>query len=299
MNQESFKSGIISISGKANVGKSTLLNSIMGQKMAIVSSKPQTTRGVIRGIYTDDSMQILFVDNPGFLKPRDKLDEFMFKQAVESIKNADLVYYVVEPAPPDESAVRADLQNALRDDRPVFLILNKIDLIKKDVLLPIIDAYRSVYDFKEIIPISALKENNLQTLLEQTKQYLPEGDPLFPRDQISDQYERYFAAELIREKVFEVTHQELPYSVAVKIDEFVQREHGKLYIRADIIVERANHKAMIIGKQGKMIKLIGKKSRIEIETFLGIPVFLELYVKVIPKWKEKDSCLRDLGYTLE
>ncbi|MDX9703111.1 MAG: GTPase Era [Candidatus Auribacterota bacterium] len=299
MNKKLFKTGVVSISGKPNVGKSTLLNSIIGQKMAIVSPKPQTTRGVIRGIYTGESMQVLFVDNPGFLKPRDKLDEFMFKQARESIKNADLVYFVVEPSLPDEESVRLDLKPIVQDKRPVFLVVNKIDSINKELLLPVIDAYRSLHQFDQIIPVSALKSNNTQTLLAETEKYLPEGEPLFPEDMVSDQFERYFVSELIREKVFEVTHQEVPYSVAVKIDEFVQRPQGKLYIRADIIVERTAHKSILIGKQGGMIKLIGKKARFAIESFMGCETYLELFVKVVEKWKEKDSCLREFGYNIE
>ena len=294
-----FKTGVVSISGRPNVGKSTLLNSIIGQKMAIVSPKPQTTRGVIRGIYTDKTMQVVYVDNPGFLKPRDKLDEFMFKQARESIKNADLIYFVVEPALPDREAVLHDLQPIIQENRPVFLLINKVDIIDKELLLPIIDAYQSIHKFEQIIPISALKTDNIQPLLKATLPYIPEGEPLFPEDMLSDQFERYLVSELIREKIFEVTHQEVPYSVAVKIDEFAERSNGKTYIRADIIVERTSHKSMLIGKQGGMVKLIGKKARFEIEEFLGSSVYLELFVKVVKKWKEKDSCLREFGYNME
>ncbi|MEW6534058.1 MAG: GTPase Era [Candidatus Auribacterota bacterium] len=296
MTKNNFRSGIISIAGNPNVGKSTLLNRLLGQKIAIVSPRPQTTRGVIRGIYTDDKMQILFVDNPGFLSPRDKLDEFMFKQAHASVNSADLVYLVVEPRMPDQAFQEKVLVPVIEAQKPVFLLINKVDTIAKIELLPIIDAFNKLYTFKQIIPLSALQGDNVADLLKATVDYLPEGPPLFPDDMVSDQYERFFVSELIREKIFLLTHQEIPYSVAVRIDEFAQREEGKWFIRATIVLDKESHKGIVIGKGGFLIKKIGSAARLDIEDMLGVECYLELFVKVIKDWKKKDIYLRELGY---
>lgn len=296
MNSNLFKSGIVSISGNPNVGKSTLLNFILGQKLAIVTPKPQTTRGAIRGIYNRENMQILFVDNPGFLKPKSLLDDFMIRQARKNVKNADLVYYVVEPRIPDELDVKNQVSLFKREKKPVFLLINKVDSIIKCDILPIIDKYKLLYEFDGIFPVSALKGDNIDVLLKKTEDILPQGEPIFPPDMISDQYERYFVEELIREKIFFLTQQEVPYSTTVKVNEFKQQNQDKTYIRADIIVEREAHKPIIIGKGGVMIKKIGQKSRLEIEKFLGEPCYLELFVKVVKDWKNTDSKLRSFGY---
>ena len=295
--KNSFKSGVVSICGDPNVGKSTLLNAVMGQKMAIVSRKPQTTRGVIRGIYTKDNVQILFVDNPGFIEPKDKLDTFMFNQARDSIREADLVLFVVEPKLPDEQTVMKNIEPIAHNKRPVVLVVNKIDTIPKLEILPLIESYRSIYNFEDIIPISAIKKDNIDTLMEQTVKLLPEGLPLFPEDIVSDQFERYFVAELIREKVFLLTHQEVPYSVAVKIVEIKERPGAKTLIRADVIVSRTAHKAMIIGEKGSLIKKIGQSARRDIEEFLGGPCYLELFVKIIKNWQKSEKHLKEFGYT--
>ncbi len=291
-----MKIGIVSISGDPNVGKSTLLNNIMGQKLSIVSSKPQTTRGVIRGIYNQTDSQILFVDNPGFLKPRNKLDQFMFRQSKESIRESDIVYLMVEPQIPDDESVKFQLGSVTRETRPIFLIINKIDTIPKDQILSIIEAYSGLYDFAEIFPISALDGDNVSHLLSKTKDLMKEGVPLFSQDIVSDQYEKYFVSELIREKVFNLTHQEIPYSVAIKIEEFKRRADCKLYIRAVLVVERDTHKGMIIGKSGAMIKQIGRLARKDIEEFVDGQCYLELFVKIDKNWKTSDSKLRELGY---
>lgn len=293
-----IRTGIVSISGEPNVGKSTLLNAIMGQKLAIVSPRPQTTRGVIRGIYNGDGVQILFVDNPGFLAPKNKLDQFMFKQARESIKQAELVYLVVTHEMPDNTFTRTLPQEITRGDRPVFLIINKVDIIPKGKILPVIDAYQSLYPFKKIIPLSAVTGENIDVLLSETRKNLPESEPLFPEDMVSDQYERFFVAELIREKVFQFTHQEIPYSVAVKIDEFKPREIGKWFIRATLVVERDSHKGILIGRDGLLIKKIGQTARRDIENFLDTECYLELFVKVVKNWKKNDHILRELGYVI-
>jgi len=288
---------VVSICGDPNVGKSTLLNAVMGQKMAIVSRKPQTTRGVIRGIYTKDNVQVLFVDNPGFIEPKDKLDTFMFNQARDSIREADLVLFVVEPQLPDEAALLKNLEPIVHNKRPVLLLINKIDTVQKQEILPLIEAYNSIYKFKSIIPISAIKKDNIDSLMEQTVSLLPEGMPLFPEDIVSDQFERYFVAELIREKVFLLTHQELPYSVAVKIIEIKERPGAKTLVRADVIVSRTAHKAMVIGDKGSLIKKIGQSARRDIEEFLGNPCYLELFVKVIKNWQKSEKHLKEFGYT--
>ncbi|MCD6460924.1 GTPase Era, partial [bacterium] len=289
--------GVVSICGDPNVGKSTLLNAVMGQKMAIVSRKPQTTRGVIRGIYTKDNVQVLFVDNPGFIEPKDRLDTFMFNQARDSIRQADLVLFVVEPQLPDKAAVLKNLEPILKNKRPVFLIINKIDKIPKPEILPLIETYSDIYRFEKIIPISALKKDNVDSLMEEAVNLLPEGLPLFPEDIVSDQFERYFVAELIREKVFRLTHQELPYSVAVKINEIKQRQGAKTLVRADVIVSRTAHKSMIIGAKGALIKKIGQTARRDVEDFLGEPCYLELFVRVIKNWQKSAKYLKEFGYS--
>ncbi len=291
------KAGVVSISGNPNVGKSTLLNAILGQKLAIVSSRPQTTRGIIRGIYNSVGLQVLFVDNPGFLSPRNKLDEFMFKQARESIHKANLIYLVVEPEKPDESFVKKITGSLVKENRPVFLVINKVDRLPKEELLPIIETYQSYYPFKQIIPISALNGDNIGVLLKETEKYMPEGEPFYPQDMVSDQYERYFVAELIREKLFHFTHQEVPYSTAVKIEDFKPRDVGKWFIRATIVVEKSTHKGIIIGKGGLLLRKIGRTARKDIEDFLGQQCYLELFVKVVKDWKTNKYHLRDLGYS--
>lgn len=296
MHNSEYKTGIVSISGNPNVGKSTLLNRLLGMKLAIVSPRPQTTRGVIRGIFSSEQMQILFVDNPGFLTPRDKLDEFMFKQARDSLHSAELIYLVVEPKRPDDLFETEILQPVIETKKPVFLIINKIDTVAKPEILPLIEAYRACYDFEQIIPISAANGENIDTLLAQTAQYLPEGPPLFPEEMVSDQYERFFVSELIREKIFLLTHHEVPYSVAIRVDEFKQREQGKWFIRATIVVERDSHKGIIIGKNGSLIKRIGQSARRDIEDMIDTACFLELHVKVIKNWKKSEMHLRDFGY---
>ncbi len=296
MNNKAFKSGIVSISGNPNVGKSTLLNFILGQKLAIVTPKAQTTRGAIRGIYNEEEMQILFIDNPGFLKPKSMLDDFMLKQARKSIKDADLIYYVVEPRVPDELEVKNQLASFKREKKPVILLINKVDSLPRAEVLPVIDKFKSMFEFLDVFPISAVKGDNIDALLKKTKDSLPEGEAIFPTDMVSDQYEKYFVEELIREKIFFLTQQEIPYSATVKVKEFKQQDEGKLFIRAEIIVERESHKPIIIGKGGLMIKKIGQKSRMEIEKFLGEPCYLELFVKVVKDWKNIDSKLRNLGY---
>lgn len=224
----------------------------------------------------------------------------MMKQACASIEAADVVFLVVEPHLPDENNLKDVLKPIIEYDCPVILVINKIDSLKdKSELLIIIEAYHRLYEFNEIIPISALKDENVQRLLNCTAALLPEGEPLFPTDIVSNQYERYFVAELIREKVFHNTHQEIPYSVAVSIDQFKEREQGKWYIRATLVVEKDNHKGMVIGKQGAMIKKIGQSARIDIETFLDAECFLDLFVKVIPDWKTNDKKLRELGYFIQ
>lgn len=290
------KSGFVAIIGRPNVGKSTLLNYLVGEKIAGVSPKPQTTRGVIRGIVTRPEGQIVYLDTPGVHKPQDRLGSWMARQVNESLEGADLLYFLVLPGKIDPHDLRV-LEMLKKESRPVFLLINQVDRYPKPEVLPVIDYYSKAYAFKEIIPISALKGVQADLLLEKTFEYLPEGPLLFPEDQISDQNERQIAAEIIREKVYHTTREEIPYGTAVIIEAFEEREDGMAEIHATFIVERDSQKAIIIGKNGEKLKEIGQKARLELERFLAKKVFLQLWVKVMPGWKKDDGSLRRLGYT--
>ncbi|MFX3623793.1 MAG: GTPase Era [Ectobacillus sp.] len=291
-----FKSGFVSIIGRPNVGKSTFLNRIIGQKIAIMSDKPQTTRNKIQGVYTENEAQIIFIDTPGIHKPKHKLGDFMMKIAQNTLKEVDIVLFMVNAA---EGFGRGDeyiIEKLKATKQPVFLVVNKIDQLHPDELLPLIDKYRALYDFAEIVPISALEGNNVEALLGAIKKYLPQGPQYYPENQVTDHPERFIIAELIREKVLHLTREEVPHSVAVVIDAIQQREGGAVYVNATIIVERPSQKGIIIGKQGSMLKEIGKRARLDIESLLGSKVFLELWVKVQKDWRNKMSQLRDLGF---
>ncbi len=293
---EDFRSGFVSIIGEPNVGKSTLLNSLMGQKLAIVTPKPQTTRNRITGILTTDRYQTIFLDTPGILRPSYELHEYMIKAAYNAMADADLILYMID-ATHSSSEIESEILEKLNEGKqPVILLINKIDRIPKPALLPLMDVYVHRFDFAEIIPISAVKGDGLADLLEVLPDYLPAGMPYYPTDIVSELPTRFFVAETIREKVFLRTHQEIPYATTVMIEEFKERSEGKTYIRAVIYVERESQKGILVGKRGSAIKEIGRLAREEIEHFLEGPVFLELLVLVQPKWRSSTHRLRELGY---
>ncbi|TWI57752.1 GTPase Era [Halalkalibacter nanhaiisediminis] len=296
-NQKGFKSGFVSIIGRPNVGKSTLLNYVIGQKIAIMSDKPQTTRNKIQGVYTSAESQIVFIDTPGIHKPKHKLGDFMMKVAQNTLREVDLVLYVVDATEAFGSGEEFIIEKLKTTSTPVFLVINKIDQIQPDDLLGVIETYRTKHDFKEVIPISALQGNNVPTLMEQITKYLDEGPQYYPSDQVTDHPERFVVAELIREKVLHLTREEIPHSIAVNIEQMKRRGQSEtVYIGATIVVERSSQKGIIIGKQGSMLKEVGKRARVDIETLLGSKVFLELWVKVQKDWRNKPAHLRDFGF---
>ncbi|NOZ25983.1 MAG: GTPase Era [Nitrospirae bacterium] len=290
-----FRSGYVSILGRPNVGKSTLLNSILGEKVAIVTDKPQTTRNRIIGVRTTPSAQIVFIDTPGIHKPVERLGEFMVKEALESLKEVDIVLMMVEPRMPRrEEAAIIDLLKQ-RKNLSVFLLINKIDTVRKAELLPVIEKYTALHPFNEIIPVSALKGDGLDIVLDKIIEYLPEGPKYYPDDIFTDQLERFMVAEIIREKIMSLTEEEIPYSVAVEVVQWEEKEE-MVVINANIYVEKESQKGIIIGKRGSMLKAIGIASREEIEDLLNTKVYIDLWVKVKKDWKKKAGTLRELGY---
>ncbi|WP_324627825.1 GTPase Era [Bacillus paranthracis] len=296
MNRKGYKSGFVSIIGRPNVGKSTFLNRIIGQKIAIMSDKPQTTRNKIQGVYTENDSQVIFIDTPGIHKPKHKLGDFMVKMAQTTLKEVDIVLFMVNVVEGFGRGEEFIIEKLKETKQPVFLVINKIDQVHPEQLLELIDQYRKLHDFAEIVPISALDGNNVEALIGTIKKYLPEGPQYYPDNQVTDHPERFIIAELIREKVLHLTREEVPHSVAVVIDAIQKREGGAVYINATIVVERPSQKGIIIGKQGKMLKEVGKRARFDIEALLGSKVFLEVWVKVQKDWRNKMSQLRDLGF---
>ncbi|MGD9676818.1 MAG: GTPase Era [Vulcanibacillus sp.] len=300
MIQINSKSGFVTIIGRPNVGKSTLLNKVMGQKIAIMSDKPQTTRNKIRAIYTDkDKGQIVFIDTPGIHKPKSKLGNYMMNITLNSLQEVDIILYLVDVTE-EFGAGELFIVEQLKEVRntPVYLILNKIDLIHPEALLPIIDKYRHYLDFAEIVPISALKGNNLSTLIDLLFKKLPEGPFYYPDDQIVDYPERFIVAEFIREKILNNTREEVPHSIAVVIESMRPGVENPetVTINAVIYIERKSQKGIIIGKNGSMLKQIGTQARVDIENLLGTKIFLELWVKVKDDWRNKDHLLKEFGY---
>ena len=293
--KENFKAGYVSVAGLPNVGKSTLLNQIMGSKLAIVSPKPQTTRGVMRCIFTTDEAQIIFLDTAGMHKPQDSLGEFMVDSVFKSFNDADVIYLIVECLKPKKHEIEL-IEKVKSHNKTTFLIINKVDLVKKEELLPIIEYYRSIMDFEEIFPVSALNGENVDALLKETVSRMPFSPAYYPDDIVSDQIERDFISEFIREKVYNNTREEIPYSSAVVVEDMTERENGGAYISATIYLEKDSQKGILVGKGGSMIKKIGRDARFEIERFMGFKVYLELQVKVKPKWRKDIKSLRKLGY---
>ena len=290
-----FRSGYVALIGRPNVGKSTLLNSILGEKVAIVTPRPQTTRNRIIGIKTLPDAQIIFMDTPGIHQPKNRLGEAMIKTAVDSLDEVDIVLFMVEARGPGKSEHM--IMNFMRDmNTPVFLLINKIDEVKKQELLPVIEKYKEFHSFREIIPISALTQDGVDILMSRICEYLPHGPQFYSDDLVTDQLERFMAAEIIREKIMELTEEEIPHSVAVQVNTWKEREDGLVSINCNIFVERDGQKAIIIGKDGSMLKSIGTKARIDIEKLLNAKVFLELWVKVKKNWRNDNRLLRELGY---
>ncbi|OCT17144.1 GTPase Era [Paenibacillus pectinilyticus] len=299
MAKKVFKSGFVAIIGRPNVGKSTLMNQIIGQKIAIMSDKPQTTRNKIHGVYTSDNGQIVFLDTPGIHKPTSKLGDYMSKVAHGTLGEVDAVLFLVDVADGIGGGDRYIIEQLKHIETPVILVLNKIDLVQPEALLAIITNYKDLYNFAEIVPVSALKGNNVTTLLEQIIRYLPEGPQYYPADQITDHPEQFVCAELVREKILHMTREEIPHSIAVQIEDMKVEPNGVVHISAVIFVERESQKGIVIGKQGALLKEIGRQARRDIETLLGSKTFLELWVKVKKDWRNQDRVLRDLGFRHE
>ncbi|MBL0732743.1 MAG: GTPase Era [Desulfosarcina sp.] len=294
---KNFRSGFAAIIGAPNVGKSTLLNRILGEKISITSKKPQTTRNRILGIHHRPSSQIIFVDTPGMHKPKGKLNEIIVETAVSTMADVDIILIVVDLSGYDKESEEFVVRKLKKENRPVLLALNKTDLVKGEKVLRLIDKWSRIYPFKSILPVSAKHGTQVDELLAVMEQLLPEGPPLFPEESLTDQPERFIVAEMIREKVFRLTGQEIPYSTAVTIDTFSEEKKGALVkIEAVIHVERNSQKGMVIGKKGSKLKQIGQDARREIERMLQTKVFLKLFVRVQKNWSSDTKALRKLGY---
>ncbi len=295
--QKKFQSGFVSLVGRPNVGKSTLMNHFIGEKIAIISNKPQTTRNKITSILTRDNFQCIFIDTPGIHKPKHKLGEYMVKSAENALNEIDVVLMLIEPT---EKVLEKDkyVMEYLKNVKtPVILVINKIDTIEKEKLFQVIDNYRQIYDFAEVVPISAIKGQNTQELLEVIQKYLPEGPQYFPDDMVTDQPERQIVSEIIREKALHLLQDEIPHGIAVEIMSMKKRADKNLVdVEATIYCEKESHKGIVIGKQGNMLKKIGSRARIDVERLLGSPIYLQLWVKVKKDWRDSDFLLKNFGY---
>ena len=293
---KSFKSGFVAIVGRPNVGKSTFMNYVLGQKIAIMSDKAQTTRNKIQGVYTKDNAQIIFLDTPGIHKPKHELGEFMVKSAYSALKEVDAVLFMVnvsEKRGPGDDFIIEKLKGI---KTPIFLVLNKIDLVTPEVLLERVESYKDALDFAGVFPISVLQGNNVNELMEALIEALPKGPQYYPADQITDHPEYFVVSELIREKILQLTQEEIPHSVAVTVDKMQKDEFDKVHVYANIIVERKSQKGIIIGKGGRLLKEIGTRARRDIQQLLGNKVYLELWVKVEKDWRKRKSNLQEYGY---
>ena len=290
-----MRSGFVALAGRPNAGKSTLINSLIGEKVAIVSSKPQTTRSEIRGIYTDENCQIIFTDTPGIHKPKFRLESRMNKEAADVIQGVDLIYLVVDASVPYAKGDEFVLNMVKNTGLPVFLVLNKMDKMKPEKIVKVIQQWQERYDFAEYFPISAKFGRSFEDLIKTTSKYLPEGDLLYPAEMTSDGAENFRIAELIREKILTQTEDEVPHAAAVIIEN-KEFKKDKVYIQAMILVERDSQKGIMIGKQGQMLKKIGSLAREDIEKLLGKKVFLELFVRVESEWRSRDARITEYGY---
>ena len=295
-----MKFGYVSVVGRPNVGKSTLINKILGIKVSITSNKPQTTRNNIRGIYNDEESQIVFLDTPGIHKPKNKLGKFLNKETYSSFDETDLILFMVNAEEKlgkgDEFVLEKIKQE--KEDRKVFLIINKIDRIKKEELINIINEYNKLYNFDEIIPISAIKDININDLLKTIKKYLPEGEKVYPEDEYTDKSLRFLISELVREKVLRKTKEEVPHSVTCVVEKYEETK-SSIHIDVLIIAERDGIKKILVGHSGKMIKEIGIDARKDIENLVGKKVYLNLFVKTVNNWRDRDKYLKEYGYTLD
>jgi GTP-binding protein Era len=290
-----MRSGFVSLIGRPNVGKSTLLNSIIGKKVAITSDKPQTTRNIIQGIYNEKDTQIVFVDTPGIHKPNHKLGKYLNKQAYYSIDDVDVVMMLIDASMPLGPGDKFIIERLDKVDKPVILIINKIDKLTKDQLLEKIAEYKDLYDFKEIIPVSALKKDNVKEVVKVLKEYLPDSVQFYGENDITNKSTEFLLGEIIREKVFELTDEEVPHSLTCYI-EHVERNKSNYVLNGVIVVDRDSLKKIIIGKQGSKIKEIGIRARKEMEELLGKKIYLQLYVKVVKKWRDKEKYLQEFGF---
>ena len=294
---DKFYSGFVSLVGRPNVGKSTLMNRLIGEKIAIISNKPQTTRNRVQSILTKDDFQIVFIDTPGIHRPRHKLGEYMVKSAETTLNEVDAVLMLIEPTDKILEADRLIIEKFAKVKSPVILVINKIDTVDRERVFKVIDEYRKLYDFAEIVPISAFEGTNTDELLSVIRKYLPEGPQYFPSDMVTDQPERQIASEIIREKALRLLEDEIPHGIAVEITEMKKRKEGNLVdVMATIFCEKDSHKGIIIGKHGDMLKKIGTKARGDIERLLGSPIYLELWVKVKKDWRDSDFLLKNFGY---
>ena len=290
-----MRSGFVALAGRPNAGKSTLINSLIGEKVAIVSSKPQTTRSEIRGIYTDENCQIIFTDTPGIHKPKFRLESRMNKEAADVIQGVDLIYLVVDASTPYAKGDEFVLNTVKNTGLPVFLVLNKMDKMQPEKIVKVIQQWQERYDFAEYFPLSAKFGRSFEDLIKTTSKYLPEGDLLYPAEMTSDGAENFRIAELIREKILIQTEDEVPHAAAVLIEN-KEFKKDKVYIQAMILVERDSQKGIMIGKQGQMLKKIGSLAREDIEKLLGKKVFLELFVRVENEWRSRDARITEYGY---
>jgi GTPase len=297
MDKEVYKSGFAALIGRPNVGKSTLMNQLLGQKIAIMSDKPQTTRNRIQGVYSEERGQIVFIDTPGIHKPKHRLGDFMAKAAQSTLKEVDVILFLVDAKEGRGAGDDFIIERLRNVQTPVFLVVNKIDQVHPDELLPLIASYQESYAFDEVIPVSAVEGNNVGTLVDQVFAKLEEGPQFYPEDQVTDHPERFLMSEMIREKVLHLTREEIPHSIAVDIEQIKERENSDtLYVGAVIVVERSSQKGILIGRQGKMLKEIGQRAREDIQNLLGTKIFLELWVKVEKDWRNKPKYLREFGY---
>ena len=291
-----FKSGFITIIGRPNVGKSTFVNEVIGEKVSIISDKIQTTRTRIQGVLTTEDAQLVFIDTPGVHKPKHRLGDFMVNVSLRTLHDADVTLFFVNASEGYGKGDEYIIEQLKKSKNKVILVLNKVDLIHPDDLFPLIETYSNKFEFEEIIPISALNGNNVEKLLELIKDILPEGPKYFDEDQITDHSTRFMMGELIREKVLHHTEEEVPHSVNVLIDQVEKEGNDKTHINATIVVERPSQKGIIIGKQGKMIKRIGQEARRDIEALIEDKVYLELWVKVKKDWRNKEQILKQYGF---
>lgn len=297
MAENTHYTGFAALVGRPNVGKSTLMNGMIGEKIAIMSDRPQTTRNKIMGIFSTEKAQILFLDTPGIHKPLHKLGEYMNQAAIGTLNQVDVVLFVVDASEKKGAGEKFILEHLKKTKTPVLLVINKIDKIEdKNRLLGIMKSYTEEMEFAAVIPVSALEQEGFDELEEEIVRYLPEGPSMFPEDELTDQPMRVIAAEMIREKVLRNTHDEVPHAIAVEINEFKDRPNGSAFIRATIFVERESQKGIVIGAKGSLLKKIGQEARKDIEALTGAGVFLDLWVKVRADWRNKAKALKDFGY---